>query len=104
MADEIQRLIMQVENKAAVDDLTRAIEREEQALAELIRQQQRGAIAAADYARESRAIGGNLQNLQGQLGNAQKGQRDYGQSILFASYALQDFTSVQGSFLQKLSS
>jgi hypothetical protein len=102
MADEIQRLIVEVQNQAKVEALTAAYKAQRETLAQLLELQKQGALNPAQMAMFNASAAGAVQSSK-QLEELHKGMKGVfgSQGIMQLSYGLQDFFAAQGSYAQK---
>lgn len=102
--DEIQNLIINVQGRDDILQLREAIAQEEAALVRSVAAYGAHSAAAKANAQTIQVLQADLKKTEAQVHSTTTNIKGYGQAALTASYAFQDFTSVQGSFSQKLAS
>lgn len=101
---EIQEIIFNVQNLEIIAKCRHEIELETEAIRKKNQQLIAGTINQAAFDRAAQRSAANIAMHRDEMNKATKANRDLGSAALTASYAFQDFTSVQGTFAQKLSS
>lgn len=91
--DEIQRLIMQVEGQAKIEALTKDLDVQKRAMADLVAQYKAGQISIGQYSSSMMTAATRAVPLANGIKEAEKSIGSLGPAMLQASYIVQDFTS-----------
>jgi FtsZ-binding cell division protein ZapB len=102
--DAVQRIIMQVLGREEIEGLREAIKTEEESIRSLNSVMAGLGHTQAQIQATLTPFATTINSANDRIRQLEKSTRNYNNAILYGSYALQDFTSVQGNWIQRLNS